>query len=81
MCASILRKRLFTIAAMDNIEHNPTATTAITSCISRLHYQTQINEGEKREPFKFRDHSVKKVYASAPRMKPRNRSCLPTTFI
>ena len=27
-CPSILRKGLFTTSAMDNIDHNPTATTA-----------------------------------------------------
>ena len=31
VCPSILRKRLFTTAAMDNIDHNPTSTTATTS--------------------------------------------------
>ena len=30
VCPNILRKYLFTTAAMDNIDHNPTATTATT---------------------------------------------------
>ena len=31
VCPTGLRKGLFTISAMDNIDHNPTATTATTS--------------------------------------------------
>ena len=65
VCPSILRKRLFTTAAMDNIDHNPTATTATTSfhgtSMSLFQYPTQADEGEKREPFQVRDVSVKKV--------------------
>ena len=50
---------------MDNIDHNPTATTATTSfhgtSISLFQYPTSDNKGEKLEPFQIRDHSVKKV--------------------
>ena len=31
VCPSVLRKTIFTTAAMDNIDHNPSATTATTS--------------------------------------------------
>jgi hypothetical protein len=31
VCPAVMRKGLFTTAAMDNIDHNPTATTATTS--------------------------------------------------
>ena len=31
VCPSVLRKGLITTAAMDNIDHNPTATSAATS--------------------------------------------------
>ena len=50
---------------MDNIDHNPTATTATISfhgtSMSLFQYPTQANEGEKRKPFQIRDLSVKKV--------------------
>ena len=65
VCPPILRKRLFTTVAMDNIDHNPTATTATTSfqgtSISLFQYPTSDNKGEKLEPIQTRDHSVKKV--------------------
>ena len=65
VCPSILRKRLFTTAAMDNIDHNPTATTATTyfhgTSVSLFQYPTQANEGEKRESFEIRNFNVKKV--------------------
>ena len=31
VCPAVMRKGLFTTAAMDNIDHNPTATTATIS--------------------------------------------------
>lgn len=50
---------------MDNIDHNPTATTASTlfqgTSISRFHYPTADNEGEKREPLTIRDNKVMRV--------------------
>ena len=65
VCPSVLRKRLFTTAAMDNIDHNPTATTATTSfhgtSVSLFQYPTQANDGEKRESFEIRNFNVKKV--------------------
>ena len=51
VCPPILRKKLFTTAAMDNIDHNPTATTATTyfhgTSISLFHYPTSDNKDEK----------------------------------
>ena len=65
VCPPILRKSLFTTAVMDNIDHNPTATTATTSfhgtSISLFQYPTSDNKGEKLESIPIRDHSVKKV--------------------
>ena len=65
VCPPVLRKRLFTTAAIDNIDHNPTATTATTSfhgtSISLFQHPTTVNKGEKLEPIKIRDQSVKKV--------------------
>ena len=50
---------------MDNIDHNPTATTATTSFhgtgISLFQYPTSDNKGEKLEPLQITDHYVKKV--------------------
>ena len=65
VCPPIRRKRLFTTAAMDNIDHNPTATTANTyfhgTSISLFQYPTSDNKDEKLEPIQIRDHSVKTV--------------------
>ena len=61
VCPPILRKSLFSTAATDNIDHNPTATMATTSfhgtSISLFQYPTSDNKGEKLEPIQIRDHS------------------------
>ena len=55
VCPPVLRKRILTTAAMDNIDHNPTASTATTSfhgtSISLFQYPSLDNKGEKLEPF------------------------------
>ena len=65
VCPLILRRGLFTTAAMDNIDHNPTATTATTSfhgtSISIFQHPTSDNEGEKREPLQLSENKVKKI--------------------
>ena len=57
VCPSVLRSGLFTTAAMDNIDHNPTATTATTSLhgtsISVFQHPTSDDQGEKREQLSF----------------------------
>lgn len=54
VCPPVLRKYLFTTAAMDNIDHNPSATTATTSfhgtSISLFQHPTFEIQGEIR-PF------------------------------
>ena len=54
MCPTELRKGLFTTSAMDNIDHNPSATTATTSfhgtSISLFQHPTSDSDGELREP-------------------------------
>ena len=58
VCPSILRKRIFTTAAMDNIDHYPTASTATTpfhwTSVSLFHYPMQADEGEKGSHFKLK---------------------------
>lgn len=53
VCPSILRKNIFTTAAMDNIDHNPSSTSASTSfhgtSISIFQHPTLDNIGELRE--------------------------------
>lgn len=53
VCPSILRKDIFTTAAMDNIDHNPSATSASTSfhgtSISIFQHPTSDNKGVVRE--------------------------------
>eukprot|EP00058_Branchiostoma_floridae_P021206 XP_002606696.1 hypothetical protein BRAFLDRAFT_72537 [Branchiostoma floridae] len=67
VCPHALRRGLFTITAMDNIDHNPTATTATTSfhgtSISAFQLPTEGNQGEFREPLTLRlgEEKVKKV--------------------
>ena len=57
VCPVVMRKGLFTTAAMDNIDHNPTATTATTSfhgtSISLYQHPSTDNEGEKLESIRI----------------------------
>lgn len=52
VCPPILRKGLFTTSAIDNIAHNPTATTATSSfhgtSISVFQYPTSETQGKLR---------------------------------
>ena len=61
----ILRKGLFTTSAIDNIDHNPTATMANTSfhgtSISMFQHPSPINEGEIRRPLQLSDNRAKKI--------------------
>ena len=65
VCSSELRKGLFTTAAMNNIDYNPTATTTMTSfhgtSMSILQHPTSDNEGEKPEPLVIRGLSIKQL--------------------
>ena len=53
VCPSVLHKGLFTTAALDNIDHNPSATTAKSSFhdtgISLFQHPTNSESGEQRE--------------------------------
>ena len=65
VCPPVLRKK-FTTSAVDNIDHNPTATTKKTSfhgtSISIFQHPTSEQLGEEREPIKLNaDVKVKKV--------------------
>ena len=50
VCPQVLQKVLFTTSAMDNIDHNPTATTATTSfhgtSVSVFQHPTKEDKGE-----------------------------------
>ena len=66
VCPPVLRKKLFTTSAVDNNDHNPTATTAKTSfhgtSISIFQHPSSEQLGEEREPIKLNaDAKVKKV--------------------
>ena len=53
VCPSVLQKGLFTTAALDNIDHNPSSTTAKSSFhgtgISLFQHPTDSEKGEQRE--------------------------------
>lgn len=57
VCPSLLRKGLFTTAVMDNIDHNPSATTATTSfhgtSVSVFQHPTKESSGEERWQLRF----------------------------
>ena len=61
----VLCKGLFTTAVMDNIDHNPSATTATTSfprtSISMFQHPTKENKGEECHKLKFEPEKVKSV--------------------
>jgi len=65
VCPPVLRKGLFTTSAMDNIDHNPTATTATTSfhgtSVSVFQHPTKEDKGEERGQLKFGEEKVKTV--------------------
>ena len=65
VCPPILRRGLFTTAAMDNIDHNPTATTATTSfhgsSISVFQHPTKDYKGEERGQLKLGEEKVKRI--------------------
>jgi hypothetical protein len=54
VCPSILKKSLFTTSAVDNIDHNPSSTTATGSlhgtAISLFQHITKENQGQERPP-------------------------------
>ena len=58
VCPTFMRKGMFTTAAMDNIDHNPTATTATTSfhgtSISLFQHLSTYDAGKKRESIKVK---------------------------
>ena len=67
-----LRKVAFTIGALDNIDHNPTSTTAASSLhgtgISMFQLPTVNNPGEERPPVtippKGTGHALPEEYAT-----------------
>ena len=65
VCPPVLRKGLFTTAVMDNIDHNPSATTATTSfhgtSISIFQHPTKENTGQERQQLKFEPEKVRSV--------------------
>lgn len=65
VCPPVLRKGLFCTSAMDNIDHNPTATTASTSfhgtSISIFQHPMSNNKGEQRDAIMVTNERVKIV--------------------
>lgn len=65
VCPIKLRKGLFCTSAMDNLDHNPSSTTATSSfhgtSISIFQHTTPDDQGEVREPVAIKTHNVKKV--------------------
>ena len=65
VCPLELRRGLFTTSAMDNIDHNPSASSSTTSfhgtSISLFQHPTHENEGEEQEILQVRGTKVKKV--------------------
>ena len=86
-----LRKGIFSIGALDNIDHNPSSTTATSSFhgtgISIFQLPTQSNPGESRLPLKIPPsgtgtHSLPDSYAVIPPVE-LNTTCttVPTCVI
>ena len=70
-----LRKWLFTVGALDNLDHNPSSTTSLTSFhgtgISLFQLPTKSRPGESRTPIAIpphgnEKHSLPDSYASVP---------------
>ena len=72
---AFLRKGLFTVGALDNLDHNPSSTTSLTSFhgtgISLFQLPTKSRPGESRTPIAIpphgnEKHSLPGSYASVP---------------
>ncbi|KAK1906058.1 Nicotinate phosphoribosyltransferase [Dissostichus eleginoides] len=65
VCPPVLRRGLFTTAAMDNLDHNPTVTTATISfhgtSISVFQHPIKDYKGEERGQLKFGEDKVKVI--------------------
>ncbi|KAK3861204.1 hypothetical protein Pcinc_032795 [Petrolisthes cinctipes] len=65
VCPSVLCKGLFTISAKDNIDHNPTATTATISfhgtSVFVFQHLTKEDKGEEHGQLKVREEKVQTV--------------------
>ncbi len=61
VCPANLRKGLFTVGALDNIDHNPSATTALGSFhgtgISVFQFPSASNSGTCKEPLRIQPNS------------------------
>lgn len=70
VCPSNLRKGLFTVGALDNIDHNPTSTTAEGSFhgtgISVIQFPTQETAGISREVCAYEAYKSSKQKPSLP---------------
>ena len=73
VCPPVLRKGLFATAVMDNIDHNPSATTATTSVVQ---HPATANHGEECQLVKFRPKRVKSV----PELPDSFTNILPASF-
>jgi hypothetical protein len=73
VCPAILKKCLFTTSAVDNIDHNPSATTATTSC-----HGTGISVFQHPVSSTFSDSRTFKFKGQKPKSKAI--SCLPETY-
>ena len=70
-----LRKGVFTIDALDNLDHNPSSTTAVDAFhgtgLSLFQFPTKANPGESRPPITIppvgtKQHSLPDSYAIVP---------------
>lgn len=77
VCPSILKKSLFTTSAVDNIDHNPSSTTATGSlhgtAISLFQHVTKENQGQERPPIEVSQVPAKGLSPqNTQRYHPRN---------
>ena len=73
VCPAILQKCLFTTSAVDNIDHNPSATTATISC-----HGTGISVFQHPVSSTFSDSRTFEFKGQKPKSKAI--SCLPETY-
>lgn len=70
VCPSTLKKNIFTVGAVDNIDHNPSARNAMDSfhgtAISIIQFPTHEKPGEDREPITMTDIAEKDMKCSLP---------------
>ena len=83
MCWTCLRKGLFSVGALDNLDHDPSSTTSVSSFhgtgISVFQFPTESQPGERRPPLLIpptgtEQHALPEHFANVPQVELKTNS-------